>query len=49
MGNKIDLDTAIELTNMIVTKEDHIPVPTRMADLMNYRIRKEYQSSNSKL
>ncbi|WP_294290100.1 hypothetical protein [Pseudobutyrivibrio sp.] len=26
MGNKIDLDTAIELTNMIVTKEDHIPV-----------------------
>ena len=45
VGNKIDLDTAMELTNMVVTKEGHIPVPTRLADLMTHRIRKEYQQS----
>ena len=43
IGNKIDLDTAMELTNMVITKDSHIPVPTRMADLMTHKVRKEYQ------
>ena len=43
IGNKIDLDTVMELTNMVITKDSHIPVPTRMADLMTHKVRKEYQ------
>ena len=43
IGNKIDLDTAMELTNMVITKDSHIPAPTRMADLMTHKVRKEYQ------
>ena len=46
IGNKIDLDTAMELTNMVITKDSHIPVPTRMADLMTHRVRKEYQRAS---
>ena len=42
VGNKIDLDTAMKLTNMVITKDSHIPVPTRQADLMTHRVRKEY-------
>ncbi len=47
IGNKIDLDTAMELTNMVITKDSHIPVPTRMADLMTHRVRKEYQRASN--
>ncbi len=43
IGNKIDLDTAMELTNMVITKDSHIPAPTRMADLMTHKVRKKYQ------
>lgn len=39
----VDLDNAMELTNMVITKYSHIPAPTRMADLMTHKVRKEYQ------
>jgi len=44
IGNKIDLSTAMELTNMLITSESHIPAPTRLADLLTHRIRKEFQA-----
>ena len=39
----VDLDTAMELTHMVITKDSHIQAPTRMADLMTHKVRKEYQ------
>ena len=42
IGNQIDLDTAMQVTNALVTKESHIPLPTRLADIMTHEVRKEY-------
>lgn len=42
VGNKIDLETATKVVNTLVTKESHIPVPTRLADLMTHEVRKKY-------
>ncbi len=42
IGNKIDLDTAMQLTDSLVTKESHIPLPTRLADIMTHEIRNMY-------
>lgn len=42
IGNKIDLDTAMQITNTLVTKDSHIPLPTRLADIMTHEIRKKY-------
>ena len=36
------LDTAMEITNTLVTKDSHIPLPTRLADIMTHEIRKKY-------
>lgn len=41
VGNKIDLDTATIITEHLVTKESHIPLPTRLADIMTHEVRKE--------
>ena len=45
IGNQIDLETATEIMKHFVTKESHIPMPTRCADIMTHEIRKEYQKS----
>lgn len=42
IGNKIDQDTAMQITNTLVTKDSHIPLPTRLADIMTHEIRKKY-------
>lgn len=42
-GNKIALDTAMEITKNMVAKESHIPLPTRLADLMTREMRKQYR------
>lgn len=42
VGNRIDLETATKVVNTLVTKESHIPVPTRLADLMTHEVRKQY-------
>lgn len=47
IGNMIDLDTAMELTNMVIAKDSHIPAPTRMADLLTHKVRKEYQGASN--
>ncbi len=35
-GNKISLDMAIHMANELTEKESHIPIPTRLADLMTH-------------
>ena len=44
VGNQITLDTAMEVVKAMTTKESHIPLPTRLADIMTHEIRKQYQS-----
>ena len=44
-GNKIDLETATELVKSLVSDEGHIPIPTRLADIMTHEVRKMYQES----
>lgn len=43
IGHKVDIDTAMSIIKVLVTKESHIPIPTRYADIMTHKIRKEYQ------
>lgn len=42
VGNMIDLDTATKAVSKMVTKESHIPLPTRLADIMTHKARKTY-------
>ena len=44
-GNKIDLETATDLVKSLVSDEGHIPIPTRLADIMTHEVRKMYQES----
>ena len=43
IGNKMDLHTAMEITRHMVTRESHIPIPTRYADIMTHEVRREYR------
>lgn len=43
VGNMIDIETATEVTKHFVTKESHIPMPTRLADIMTHEMRSRYQ------
>ena len=43
IGNKMDLQTAMEITRHMVTRESHIPMPTRYADIMTHEVRREYR------
>lgn len=43
VGSRIDMETAMEVIKHFVTKESHIPMPTRCADIMTHEMRKEYQ------
>lgn len=40
IGNKIDIDTSMEIVTSLVTDESHIPIPTRYADIMTHEMRK---------
>ncbi len=40
VGNKIDLDTAVRMAMVLTEKESHIPLPTRLADLMTHEERR---------
>lgn len=42
-GNYIDLETSTQIISSLVTKESHIPIPTRLADIETHRIRKLYK------
>lgn len=43
IGNRIDLESAMQLAVEMVTKDSHIPLPTRLADIMTHEARKRYQ------
>ena len=43
-GNFIDIDTSTEIVKSMVTKESHIPVPTRLADLETHKMRTLYKN-----
>lgn len=45
-GNYIDLDTSMKIVNKLITKESHIPIPTREADILTHYRRKDYQNRN---
>ena len=47
IGNKIDIDTAMHMAVSLVTKDSHIPTPTRLADIMTHEIRKKEKSTNA--
>lgn len=40
VGNKIDLDTAMQIVKDMASDESRIPIPTRLADIMTHRARK---------
>lgn len=41
VGNKIDLDTAMQVIINTTSDESHIPIPTRLADIMTHEMRKK--------
>ncbi len=43
IGNMVNIDTAMDVIKTLTTKESHIPIPTRYADIMTHEMRKEYQ------
>ena len=43
VGNLIDIETAMDVTKHFTTKESHIPMPTRCADIMTHEMRKKCQ------
>lgn len=47
VGNYIDLKTATEIIKHCVTKESHIPAPTRLADIETHERRKFYNSNEN--
>lgn len=44
IGNGIDLNTTTEAVIKMITNESHIPLPTRLADIMTHKMRKIYMS-----
>ena len=47
VGNKIDLDTAVLMAMELTEKESHIPLPTRLADLMTHEERRRLQDART--
>lgn len=47
VGNKIDLDTAVLMAMELTEKESHIPLPTRLADLMTHEERRRFQDARN--
>ncbi len=41
MSNKIHLETAMCIVENMVTKDSHIPLPIRLADIMTRKVRKK--------
>lgn len=42
-GNYIDLDTTMKIVNKLISKESHIPIPTREADILTHTRRKDHR------
>ena len=46
IGNKIDLDTAMQVIIDTTSDESHIPMPTRLADIMTHEMRKKIRENS---
>lgn len=44
VGNYIDLETSTKIVKSLVSKESHIPIPTRLADLETHKMREVYKN-----
>lgn len=44
IGNYIDLEISTKIISSLVTKESHIPIPTRLADIETHKMRKLYKN-----
>lgn len=42
VGNKIELNDATDAVVKMIGKESHVPIPTRLADIMTHKIRNQY-------
>lgn len=49
IGNFIDLETATIIIGKLITKESHVPLPIRLADLETHKWRKIYKQDNLKI
>lgn len=47
VGHKVDIETAMEIVKVLVTKDSHIPIPTRYADMMTHEMRKRYREKGN--
>ena len=47
VGNMVDLATATLMTKELITKDSHIPIPTRLADLMTHEVRARIQAADN--
>ncbi|NFF39105.1 endonuclease V [Clostridium argentinense] len=45
VGNHIDLEASTQIIKSLVTKESHIPIPTRLADIETHKMRDVYKSN----
>ena len=45
VGNYISLDTATDITMRLISKDSHIPIPTRLADIETHNERKRLTES----
>nr|WP_242958384.1 endonuclease V [Clostridium cavendishii] len=43
VGNHIDLESSTKIITSLVTKESHIPIPTRLADIETHKMREVYK------
>ena len=48
IGNKIDLDTAMQVIIDTTSDESHIPMPTRLADIMTHEMRKKIRENSGR-
>lgn len=45
VGNHIDLEASTQIIKSLVTKESHIPIPTRLADIETHKMRDVYKGN----
>lgn len=47
VGNKVSIESAVDLSLRLTGKESHIPIPTRLADIDTHIYRDKYKNTNT--
>ena len=47
IGNYIDLEMSMQVVSQLISKESHIPLPIRIADLETHKMRSFYKHNES--